>query len=173
MITFLFALALAQPNPDFIEEARANWEGLTDPEVISVECGEDNAFYSPSRHLVIMCSELYDRPDLAVFIFHHEMAHAMTLTHGFPRVSHQDRERIADELAFFMSTVDQVMAGARFFLDIATEAQSEFDPHPAALDRAASLICLAEGREGRDRMCRAYYDSLLAHWQRLILLLVP
>ncbi len=159
-------LDVLTPNAPLVAEVQARWDWLhLDVTVVSVSCGYDNAYYLPSDQIIVMCDDLYDRPELASWVLAHELGHAFMFQRGVPqRRGTLDQERVADEMAFLMSTVEESVAAAKWFL----ESVDADGVHPPDLDRAASLLCLISGREGEERMCRLYYDSMLAHWVRIL-----
>jgi hypothetical protein len=136
-----------------------------------VHCDDDNAAYYPDRQLIVMCDDLYDRPDLARWILSHELGHAFMWQHDVPqeRGAH-DQERVADELAYMTTEPSEGYAAARWFLDLAkTTRHRPGDEHPHPLDRAGSLLCLLAGHEDTGpRVCRQYAASVEAHWMRII-----
>jgi hypothetical protein len=162
---------LASPRtPDYILKAQADWEGLATVEVISTSCGQDNAAYYPSLNMVEMCTELYDRPELAVAIFNHEMGHAFMFQRGIP-----NSERGADELSMLMSTPDQLTAAAKWFLDMSREegpSSGDDGEHQAHLDRAAALLCYLDGTDPDpvQRSCRMYAESVNENWARMLIM---
>lgn len=170
ILPLLVALKTLTPNPSYIEEAMTRWEvaGL-DVEVVSHPCGEVNASYTPADQRIEMCTELYANPELAVFVFNHEMGHAFMFQRGIP-----NSEAAADELGFLMSSDDEVLEGARFFLAMGGSESKDGD-HPADLDRAASLLCLLDGRDPNsdNRVCRAYQASVFTNWTRMFILTDP
>lgn len=177
-MTYLLALILAiipaaaPAQPPLVAEVLARWEwfGL-DVKVTSEHCDQDNAWYNFKTHVITMCDDLYDRPDLARWILAHELGHAFMWQRDVPqRRGTLDQERVADEMAFLMSTTDEGYAAASWFLGAAREELGDDpdDEHPTSLDRAASLLCLLDGREGHSRTCQAFYSSVLAHWVRIL-----
>lgn len=180
MIGLLPAIALVTPNPAWLPEVQERWEGLgLEVEVVSIHCGYDNASYSPSKRVIVMCDDLYNRPDLAKWIFNHEMGHALTFQLGVPMdPTGVDEERVADEVAFFASKDVENYAAIKWFMDKAASgrARNPADPHPSAFDRAGELLCLQVGWEHNDlppvdtydHACKMMFESLSAHWSRLI-----
>jgi hypothetical protein len=173
VIPLILALTLSKPVPDYVPQVLENWEGLVEVTILATDCGEDNAYYYPDEDTVVLCTELFDRPELTRFILNHELAHAFNDQSGMPWI---DSEAAADELAFFMSDQDEVFAGAKWFLGLAKgrkyeDSSKTWDQHPHPLDRAGSLLFLAEARwEPKDAsmQCRIYLRSTLAHWLRWV-----
>ncbi len=171
ILLFLFGLATSN-DPDVVDEVLDRWSGAgLDVEVVSVHCGYDNAAYYPAAQLVVMCDDLYNRPDLARWILSHELGHAFMWQHEVPQQrGTPDQERVADELAFLTSEPDENYAAARWFLQLAKRhpIHNPSDEHPDPLDRAGAVLCLQAGTEGQNRLCRLYLESVQAHWMRII-----
>src|SRR5687768_13447940 len=94
----LIFLSATKPVPAHLEDSLDRWEGLI-PEVTlkALDCGYENAFYYPAAKTVVMCTELFDRPDLARGILQHELAHAFLDQNGL-----RQSEFSADELGFMV-----------------------------------------------------------------------
>jgi hypothetical protein len=168
----IFLSGLITPNAPLVDDVLSRWEGAgLEVEVVSVHCGDDNAAYYPATKLIVMCDDLYDRPELASWILSHELAHAFMWQHDVPqRRGTKDQERVADELAFLTTEPAETYAAARWFMDLhkAHPKRSPNDPHPDPLDRAGSVLCLQQGKEGGNRTCRLYLESVQAHWMRIL-----
>lgn len=168
-IALALTLALTTPAkapkvPAYVQDVVDRWAPLDiDVKVVAEKCGQDNAWYAPEEHRVTLCTELFDRPELTRFVLNHELAHAFDRQHGIDWG--HDEEFKADELAFMMSSPDEVQAGIKWFL---SGPFSAGDDHPADVDRAAMLMCLDVGWRGEDRMCATYYRSAYATWAMLI-----
>jgi Zn-dependent peptidase ImmA (M78 family) len=167
-MNLLLSLLFLTATPNDVDDVMERWEGLVDVDVYAADCGEENAWFQPADNAIVMCNELRRDPELYRWVLAHELGHAFMWQHEVPvRWGTKDQERVADELAFFMSTDEETQAAARWFMSHAERKQRAGDPHPAALDRAAALVCLSAGRANEDRMCHAFYDSALAHWVRI------
>ena len=167
MNTLLVLLHLAKPVavPAYVPEVLKRWKGMAEVTVSAQECGQKNAWYTFSEKHITLCAELFSDPMITIFVLNHEMGHAFTDQNGIPDI---DDEVAADELAFLMSTNEEVTGGIRFFLDLA-KAHQATDPHPPSLDRAASLMCLQDARLGEgNAVCRQYYRSVQADWTRWV-----
>lgn len=159
ILPVLYALA---PVPDYVPEVVSRWADLVDVEVVARDCGIENAWYFPADDIVVLCTELFDRPELTRAILNHELAHAFMDQHGIPQ-----SEAGADELGFFFMTDEEVYSIARWFLD--HPGPGSDDGHPADLDRAGMFLCLQSvDEEGGSRECRVYYRSALEKWLALI-----
>jgi hypothetical protein len=159
----MIALAAAAiALPDYVPEVVDRWANTVKVTVQARHCGFDNAWYTFKTRTVTLCDDLFDRPEVTRFVLNHELGHAFTHQHGVPFI---DNEVAADELAFFMSTDDEVYAGAAWFL--AMGGTTSDDDHPSNVDRAGSLLCLQSAQEGQgSRECRIYLRSALSHWLR-------
>jgi hypothetical protein len=135
--------------------------------VVSRKCGMDNAFYTPWTKTVTMCTELYNRPALARFIFNHEMGHALMHQNAIP-----NSERGADEVAVLTSTPEEVIAAMFWFMDMAQDDDGDDGVHQSHRDRAASLVCLLDGLydEPVSRVCKAYAGSVSENWSRMLIM---
>jgi hypothetical protein len=173
VLALVLALAAADPEPKPVPaEVAAEMKDWADlgikATLTSTHCGMDNAFYFPGLNTVVLCDELFDRPDLARFVLNHEMGHAAMTQLGIGDV---DGEAGADELAFWMSDQAAVFAGASWFLGMVDGSPHDpEDPHPSPLDRAASLLCLSDGTDPHPvvRHCAVYARSSYMHWVRIL-----
>lgn len=170
-IILAFAAASSTPNPDYIRLAEKDWEdtGLAQVTVVSRKCGMENAFYTPLTRTVTMCKELYRKPALALFIFNHEMGHALMHQNDIP-----NSERGADEIAVLTSTPESTMAAMFWFMNMASEGDDGDDGvHQSHRDRAASLMCLMDGLYDQpvSRVCKAYAGSVDENWARLLIMI--
>jgi len=163
LLSFLFFVV---PNPPWVRDVQARWGPTMQAEVVTVACGQMNAYYFKSDDLVVMCQELYVDLDLSAWVLNHELGHAFMDHYDVP-----GSERGADELAFLMSTQPENLAAARWFMRLGHPSNG----HPASMERAASLICLNDGREepGVDRACTAYASSVEEHWLRILQMVRP
>ena len=153
--------------PPHLVEAEHQWDATgTTVLLLATECGQDNAYYFPEEEVVLLCSELFDRPALARWVLHHEMGHAYMDQHGVP-----DSERGADELATLVADLNETYAAAMWFLSM-NGPPIPGDSHQPMLDRAGAAICLAEGMyaPGAPRECRLYAESVAEHWARIVLM---
>lgn len=160
----LFALLLTNP-PAYLEAEKANWEpfGLT-VDLVTAECGEENAIYFPADRTVLVCEELLDRPALAKFVLNHEMGHALMHQWGI-----RNGERAADQLAWLMSDADEVYAAASWFLALAKTEPDPTDGHPPALRRAGQLLCLQSAYEGDGPLvCDELLSTVTESWNRIL-----
>lgn len=164
------ALTLAQTNPSFVDEVLERWDGTgISVDVVSVRCGEENAYYFPEDKVVVLCTELFARPLTARFVLGHELGHAWMDQHGVP-----GSERGADELALITSPIDEAYAAAVWFMEMGQTASGNDGVHQSHMDRAATFMCVADGLwdpEHATRTCRVYADSVYEHWQRVVLML--
>lgn len=169
-MNFLIALVLATatPAPPQVLDAVERWEWVgLDVSISARSCGYQNAWYDIRQRSVTLCTELFEDPDMAAFVLSHELAHAFMYQREVPQNSDgHDGERAADELAFFMSTQDEVYAAARWFLSMGDRDDTGME-HPSPRKRAGALLCLDMGRSGEDHLCERMYDSALAHWVRI------
>lgn len=159
----MIALALAAAAlPTYVPEVLDRWADTVKVTVTTTHCGFDNAWYTLGKGTITLCDDLFNRPALTRFVLNHELGHAFMDQHDIPFI---DPEAAADELAFFMSTDDEVYAGAAWFLSMGgTTPGAE---HPSDLDRAGSLLCLQSAQEDvGSRECRIYLRSALSHWLR-------
>lgn len=173
-MTPLLAVAL----PLFLQHAKAEWEE-TFPEVqVTVRaehCGHVNAWYTFRTRTVTMCDELFDQPLLATWVFNHEMGHALNDQLDLPWVNAEDA---ADELAMLMSSVDESVAAAKWFMSMAKPSKPDAGndgDHSAYLDRAAAILCYVDGVEATPaaRQCGMYAKSVTAGWIRILGLVLP
>lgn len=168
MLPLLVAASLAVPN--WVPEILERWEPLGVEVSIQVEeCGSINGWYGPLTDTIGICTESLAQPELARWIFNHELAHAFMDQHGIPDLHF---EFAADELATLMAPEQDSLAAAMWFMSMADQGQRRGDPHPAYLDRAAAVLCLLDGSlaDPSSRMCHAYYTSAVDNWLRLIVL---
>lgn len=166
-IIFATAIRVVTTTPDYITEAQKEWEGLAEVTVITTKCGFENAGYYPGLNIVEMCEELYAKPDLALFVFNHEMGHAFMDQRGVP-----NSERGADELAVLMSPPWATIAGAQWFMEMAMDDDGMDGVHQSHMERAASLVCLLDGfnPEPVSLTCVAYAGSVTENWARMLLM---
>jgi Zn-dependent protease with chaperone function len=171
LILYLFGLTTTNP-PEVVDTVLQRWEDAgIEVQVVSVHCDEDNAAYYHEDKLIVMCDDLYDRPELARWVLAHELGHAFTMQHDVPMTYGHDEERSADELAFLTSETDENYAAARWFLHLHKQHPIHMtaDPHPAPLDRAAELLCMLDGQEaGGTRVCRVMSAAVTGHWRRML-----
>lgn len=159
-------------NPKYVDEVVDRWEDAhIDVKVESRHCGMENAWYTYKTRTVTLCDELFNRPSLVRFILNHELSHAFNHQHGLEWGP--DEEFKADELAWFFSNTDEVLAGVQWFLDDAAAKATSADPHPPSLDRAAMLLCLDAGWREEDRMCGIYYRSAASTWTLIVTAIQP
>lgn len=159
---FLTTFALSQPLPSYAAEVVDRWGSLVDVEVVARDCGFDNAFYYPASDTVVLCTDLFDRPDLTRAILNHELAHAFMDQRGIPQ-----SEFGADELGFFFMSEAEVYSIAGWFLD--SDGPGSSDGHPADLSRAGMFLCLEAGKADDGPLeCRVYLQSALEKWLALI-----
>jgi hypothetical protein len=157
--------AATVPEPDWVPEVMERWDGLMEmPDVVVRRCGV-NGMYYPGAHVIVLCQETFTQPELARWIFSHELAHAFIFSHDLALA---ESEFAADELGSLLAEPDEITAAARWFFSMRGYEHDPDDPHPAALDRAAAILCLLDGSEAEGtRMCRAYYRSALENWTRI------
>lgn len=164
----VLTLLVAVPNPAFVEEVVARWDGTgVEVTVVSAECGEENAFYFPEDKLVLLCTELFARPLAARFVLGHELGHAWMDQRGIT-----GSERGADELALLTSPIEEAYAAAMWFMDMSLTSDGGDGVHQTHLDRAGTFMCIADGLwdlEHATRQCRNYADSVVENWTRIAL----
>ncbi len=164
------ALALAgPPEPDF-KPVLDQWRELgVRVKLKSKDCGYDNAWYIPARDTVVMCRDLFDRPDLARHILHHELAHALFDQRG---VNALDEEMQADELAFWMESEAETLAAVKWHMSKMDGDEVTLPgEHPSDADRATMFLCLLDGLEQFpvSNTCQVYARSSRAAWVAILL----
>jgi hypothetical protein len=164
---FLVTLALANtptPVPAWVPDLLEAWEPLVQPRVVVDQCGGINGWYQGSTHTIGLCVETFDHPQLARWIFQHELAHAFMAQHGLLDLEY---EFAADELATLMADTQDVLAAAQWFSQMDYEPDAA-DPHPAPLERARTILCLERGFEETAGVCHSYLTSARDNWLRII-----
>ena len=174
------------------------------------ECGEDNAFYDEEDGSILVCYELVAQledafvangdgdeafgkaVDAAVFIFHHEVGHALVHVLALP-VTGKEEDAVDDLAAIVvMETWEDgdayVLNGAQsFFLTGVEEADAGehayWDEHSLDLQRYYSIACLVYGRDPeahadlvggdelpaeRAELCPEEYARKLSSWLALL-----
>lgn len=153
-----------------LDTVLAEWAWLdVDANLAIIPCGQENAGYWAPLHEIFICQELIDHqgPDVVRFVVSHELAHAFMDQHRVPSVN---EEAAADELATLVlldNSQDEVYSGASWLLDQADDPTGE---HPPGLDRARSILCLADGHSKKPSVpfCKGYYNSAKDSWTRVI-----
>lgn len=138
-----------------------------DYDLVWLPCGQENAFYFPSSHKILLCMELNETP-APVFVAAHEAGHALSMQLGLDMGDADTAlEDAADELAaLFLISIDrsdEVMGGAQWFLDM--ERDRADGKHASHLERAWKLACLVDGSEPDGTYaCRTLYAFTKTYW---------
>lgn len=132
---------------DVVEEMRMPGVNTT---IEWADCGEVNAYYTPSLQTVTMCRELlpYGGPFIR-FVLAHELAHGVIRQRDIPYTGSQ--EVAADELAAVVLSLyhdqEAVLAAANFWFQQGNP-EIPWDPHPGNVRRGYTLSCLADTSKG-------------------------
>lgn len=136
------------------------------------ECGALNAFYSPAKRSITLCTELLAAPPGFVrYVYAHELAHAVIIQLDIPFTG--SHEAAADELAAVMfglyGMADDIDEAGRYWM-----ARGQDNPpwsdHPDDDWRGLRLRCLAYGAvsKNRDHECTEMFLRASSSWLRLL-----
>lgn len=132
------------------------------------KCGQVNAWYSPHRKHIVMCTELIQYKPFAIpFFFAHELGHATIEQLDLPFTGSE--ETAADEFAAY------TLIGHGMKADVISVAQMwweehrdlpYYDPHPDDDDRAWALVVFVVGHDDPDDSDE--YTRLVHTWSRYL-----
>lgn len=136
-----------------------------DATVVRKACGERNSWYDPSDHTILLCDEMLEFPDAAVFFAAHEASHAVT-----HQITSSIGEEDADEIAALemirLGMLDELLGAAIYWKQQDVQGHIKGDPHPGHGYRAWNLACMEDGSEDRPAapICRLLYQGTLLRW---------
>lgn len=165
----IFLFSLSKPVPKYVPEVVGRWGDALEVTVVARECGQENAYYFPADDTVVLCTELFNRPELTRAILNHELAHAYFDQHDIPMGGQEEYN--ADELSWFFCTGPEIIAVTQWHLDDASSDLSTDDPeegHPASLSRALMYITLDMGYRHETRESFMFYRSAWVKWSVLL-----
>lgn len=162
-----------QPTPS--EVYQAQWDMIeimreeypeVEVEVRWIPCGMKNAFYLPSKQMVVLCTEMDPHPGAAVLFAAHEFAHAVT---------HQLIDVLDEGSADEIAAVSMVRAGkyqelleaGLYWKRKATQGHLKGDDHPSAGYRAWFFTCM--GSVDTNAECTLLYYALLTKWDKRLI----
>lgn len=176
ILSLLLTGGAAAPHTAPVHTIESTIEHMRQPGVkvtiVTMDCGEVNAYYSPALRLVMLCNELEEvtSPAFTRFVLAHELAHAIIMQRDLPYTG--SHEVAADELAAVILSLygdqEAVMAAAAYFIESAQEDEPR-DDHPGDLKRGFVLACIAKGSQGVTAdFCTVEWPRLSRAWMRLL-----
>jgi Putative metallopeptidase len=146
--------------------------------VVSAQCGDPNAYWSPEQKVLVICYELFEQLDevfraraktqqelidsvfgAVEFVFYHELGHALIGTFEIPFTGRQEDavDQFSSIILMSQGKANSAISGAFFFIAGSAQGSSTpfWDEHSLDEQRFYDIVCLVYGSDPQA------YDSLL------------